>query len=196
MRHRPDLQSAAPRIGQDLPAPVRHEMRDLAERELATTNWMRAQSLLDPAAAQSDRPDHGPMGAYSGWPPETTDGLCHLGCWPEALEFYRHCAAATHEGAFSQGAEFYGPNKAAYDAPVRIATAGTICREAVCGADFTDVLIRTILGFHPSLNLNTTNPLWAADQSRGLTAVLQHVRWQHTLITITSGPEGLRFKPE
>ena len=196
MRHCLDFQFVAQGIGQDLPASVRQEMRDFVERELATKNWMRAQSLLDPAAAQSDRPDHGPMGAYSGWPPETTDGLCHLGCWPEALEFYRHCAAATHEGAFSQGAEFYGPNKATYDAPVRIATAGTICREAVCGADFTDVLIRTILGFHPSLNLNTDTPLWAADQSRGLTAKLRHVRWQHTLITITSGPEGLRFEKE
>ena len=196
MRHCLDFQFVAQGIGQDLPASVRQEMRDFVERELLTKNWMRAQSLLDPAAAQSDRPDHGPMGAYSGWPPETTDGLCHLGCWPEALEFYRHCAAATHEGAFSQGAEFYGPNKATYDAPVRIATAGTICREALCGADFTDVMIRTILGFHPSLNLNTATPLWAADQSRGLTASLRHVRWQNDLIAITSGPDGLRFKKE
>jgi hypothetical protein len=196
MRHCLDFQFVAQGIGQDLPASVRKEMRDFVERELITKNWMRAQSLLDPAAAQSDRPDHGPMGAYSGWPPETTDGLCHLGYWQDALQFYRQCAAATHEGAFSQGAEFYGPSKATYDAPVRIATAGTICREALCGADFTDVMIRTIFGFQPSLNLNANTPLWAADQSRGFNATLRHVRWENTLITITSGPNGLSFEKE
>jgi hypothetical protein len=136
------------------------------------------------------------MGAYSGWPPETVDGLCHLGFWKDALDFYRRCEAATHEGAFSQGAEFYGPAKKDYDAPVRIATEGTICREALCGADFTDVMIRAIFGFHPSLNWNTGSPLWAADQDRAFSAKLMHVRWGNRLITITSGPQGLRLEKE
>ena len=196
MRHCLDFQFVAQGIGQDLPTPVRDEMRDFVERELLMKNWMRAQSLLDPAAEQSDRPDHGPMGAYSGWPPETVDGLCHLGYWKDALDFYRRCEAATHEGAFSQGAEFYGPRKKEYDAPVRIATAGTICREALCGADFTDVMIRTIFGFHPSLNLNRGNPLWEPQQSRGFSATMRHVRWGKSLLTITSGPNGLSFYKE
>ncbi|HEV2211349.1 MAG TPA: hypothetical protein VG167_21500 [Verrucomicrobiae bacterium] len=196
MRHCLDFQFVAQGIGQDLPAPVRKEMRDFVVRELLMKNWMRAQSLQDPAAAQSDRPDHGPMGAYSGWPPETVDGLCHLGYWQDALDFYRRCAAATHEGAFSQGAEFYGPRKKEYDAPVRIATAGTICREALCGADFTDVIIRTVFGFHPSLNLDNPNPLWEPDQPRGFSAQLLHVRWGKSLLTITSGPQGLTSKKE
>ena len=196
MRHCLDFQFVAQGIGQDLPAPVRKEMRDFVVGELLMKNWMRAQSLQDPAAEQSDRPDHGPMGAYSGWPPETTDGLCHLGYWKDALDFYRHCEAATHEGAFSQGAEFYGPTKKDYDAPVRIATAGTICREALCGADFTDVMIRTIFGFHPSLNLNNQSPLWAADQNRTFSAKLRHLRWRNSLITINSGPNGLSVEKE
>ena len=196
MRHCLDFQFVAQGIGPDLPAPVRKEMRDFVDKELLMKHWMRAQSLQDPAAEQSDRPDHGPMGAYSGWPPETVDGLCHLGFWKDALEFYRRCEAATHEGAFSQGAEFYGPRKKEYDAPVRIATAGTICREALCGADFTDVMIRTIFGFHPSLNLNRENPLWAADQDRTFSAKLEHVRWGKRLVTIVSGPQGLRFEKE
>lgn len=196
MRHCLDFQFVAQGIGADLPAPVQKEMRDFVVTELLMKNWMRAQSLQDPAAEQSDRPDHGPMGAYSGWPPETVDGLCHLGYWKEALDFYRRCEAATHEGAFSQGAEFYGPKKKDYDAPVRIATAGTICREALCGADFTDVMIRTIFGFHPSLNLSGQNPLWAPDQSRGFSAALRHVRHGKTLLTITSGPNGLTFEQE
>jgi len=196
MRHCLDFQFVAQAIGPDLPPSVQKEMRDFVVRELLMKNWMRAQSLQDPAAEQSDRPDHGPMGAYSGWPPETTDGLCHLGYWKDALDFYRRCEAATREGAFSQGAEFYGPRKKEYDAPVRIATAGTICREAVCGADFTDVMIRTVFGFHPTLNLNDDNPLWAADQPRGLSGKLRHVRWGKSLITITSGPKGLTARKE
>jgi hypothetical protein len=196
MRHCLDFQFVAQGIGQDLPAPVRKEMRDFVTKELLMKNWMRAESLQDPAAEQSDRPDHGPMGAYSGWPPETVDGLCHLGFWKDALDFYRRCAAATHEGAFSQGAEFYGPRKKEYDAPVRIATAGTICREAVCGAGFTDVMIRAVFGFHPSLNLNRPSPLWAADQDRTFSARLEHVRWGNRLITIVSGPGGLSVEKE
>jgi len=196
MRHCLDFQFVAQGIGDDLPPAVREEMRKFADHELLMKNWMRAQSLQDPAADKSDRPDHGPMGAYSGWPPETTDGLCHLGDWQDALDFYRRCEAATHEGAFSQGAEFYGPKKRDYDAPVRIANAGTICREAVCGADFTDVVIRTFFGFHPSLNLDSQYPLWKANAPRGFNGLLRHVRWGNSLYTITSGPNGLTVEKE
>jgi hypothetical protein len=196
MRHCLDFQFVAQGIGDDLPPNVRQEMRAFVDRELLMKNWMRAQSLLDPAAAVSDRPDHGPMGAYSGWPPETTDGLCHLGYWQDALDFYRRCEAATHEGAFSQGAEFYGPKKRDYDAPVRIANAGTICREALCGADFADVVIRTFFGFHPSLNLDSENPLWKPKEPRGFSGQLLHVRWGNELLTITSGPSGLTASKE
>jgi hypothetical protein len=196
MRHCLDFQFVAQGIGNDLPSPVREEMRDFVKRELLMKNWMRAQSLQDPAADISDRPDHGPMGAYSGWPPETTDGLCHLGYWQDALDFYRRCEAATHEGAFSQGAEFYGPKKRDYDAPVRIATAGTICREAVCGAGFADVVIRSFFGFHPSLNFSSKNPLWKPDAPRGFSGKLRHVRWGNKLYTITSGANGLTITRE
>ena len=196
MRHCLDFQFVAQGIGHDLPPPVRREMRDFVVNELLMKNWMRAQSLQDPAAAQSDRPDHGPMGAYSGWPPETADGLGHLGHWQDALDFYRRCEAATREGAFSQGAEFYGPKKRDYDAPVRIATSGTICREALCGAGFTDVMIRSFFGFHPSLNLNRNNPLWEASQPRGFSARLRHVQWKNSLMTISSGPRGLLAEKE
>ena len=182
MRHCLDFQFVAQSIPQDLSPAVRREMRDFVVRELLMKNWMRAQSLQDPAAERSDRPDHGPMGAYSGWPPETVDGLCHLGYWQDALDFYRRCEAATHEGAFSQGDEFYGPKKRDYDAPVRIANAGTICREALCGAGFTDVVIRAFFGFRPSLD--DQRMLWMPDQPRGFSGQLRHVRWGKALFTI------------
>jgi hypothetical protein len=194
MRHCLDFQFVAQCIPQDLSPTVRKEMRDFVVRELLMKNWMRAQSLQDPAAERSDRPDHGPMGAYAGWPPETVDGLCHLGYWQDAYDFYRRCEAATHEGAFCQGHEFYGPKKRDYDAPVRIANAGTICREALCGAGFTDVVIRAFFGFHPSLD--DQHMLWEPEQARGFSGALRHVRWGKTLFTINSTPTGLNGQKE
>ncbi|HVM47700.1 MAG TPA: hypothetical protein VMU04_06720 [Candidatus Acidoferrum sp.] len=194
MRHCLDFQFVAQGIPQDLSPVVRQEMRDFVVRELLMKNWMRAQSLQDPAAERSDRPDHGPMGAYAGWPPETVDGLCHLGYWKDAFDFYRRCEAATHEGAFSQGDEFYGPKKRDYDAPVRIANAGTICREALCGAGFADVVIRAFFGFRPSLD--DKHMLWEPEQPRGFSAQLQHVRWGKELFTIRSTTTGLSSEKE
>jgi hypothetical protein len=43
--------------------------------------WMCAQPQLDVAAANSDRPNHGPMRAYDAWPAVTVDALCRLGYW-------------------------------------------------------------------------------------------------------------------
>jgi hypothetical protein len=196
MRHCLDFQFVAQGIGDDLPPAVRAEMSGFVRRELLMKNWMRAQSLQDPAAGVSDRAGHGPMGAYSGWPPETADGLCHLGDWRDALDFYRRCAAATHEGAFPQAMDFHGPNKRNYDAPIRIASAGFMTREEVCGADFTDVVIRTFFGFHPSLDLSAKNPLWKPEQPRGFSGKLVHVRWGGSLLTIISGPGGLTVEQE
>jgi len=58
------------------------------------------------------------------------------------------------------------------------------------------VLIRTIFGFHPSLNVNTQSPLWAADQNRTFSGKLEYVRWGNTRITIISGPQGLKVERE
>jgi hypothetical protein len=62
-----------------------------------------------------------------------------------------------------------------YDAPVRIANEGTICREAVCGAGFADVVIRAFFGFHPGLN--DQRMLWEPEQPRGFSSQLKHVRY-------------------
>ena len=72
------------------------------QRELLTDKWMRAQSLLDVAAAESDRPDHGPMGAYDAWPAVTVDAMCSLGHWKEAVEFLKRTRAAIYEGVYAQ----------------------------------------------------------------------------------------------
>ncbi len=54
-------------------------MIEFLYRELITDQWMRAQSLQDVAAERSDRADHGPLGAFDGWPAGTMDALTRMG---------------------------------------------------------------------------------------------------------------------
>ena len=72
LRHCVDYIYVGDALANDLTPDMRREMTDFVKRELLTRDWMRAMSLNDAAAAISDRPDHGPMGAYDGWP--RTDG--------------------------------------------------------------------------------------------------------------------------
>ncbi len=81
---------------------MKPEMVNFVETELSTKDWMRAQSLRDPAATASDRADHGPMGAYAAWPAETMAAMCELGRFDKAPDFLHHVAAVTSEGPFSQ----------------------------------------------------------------------------------------------
>ena len=50
---------------------VRHEMVEFIQYELLIEKWMRGQSMLDVAAANSDGPDHGPMGAHTMHGPQS-----------------------------------------------------------------------------------------------------------------------------
>jgi len=55
------------------------EMATFVSTELLTDTWMRALSPKDAAAKASDRTDHGPYGAYDGWPPLTVAAFARLG---------------------------------------------------------------------------------------------------------------------
>src|SRR5260370_20179323 len=126
-------------------------MVDFVKRELLMKKWMRAQSQLDVAAAGSDRPDHGPMGAYDAWPAVTVDAMCALGCWEDAVPFLRRTQAALYEGVYAQAHEFYGPNRRQYDAPVRIAQREGCMRECTGGGAFAETIIGTLFGYAPTL---------------------------------------------
>src|ERR1700752_4387698 len=106
MRHCYDFASLVRFMAGDLPANVRGEMVGFVKRELLAEKWMRAQSMLDVAAASSDRPDHGPMGAYDAWPAVTVDAMCTLGYWNTAMPFLRKTQAAIYEGVYAQAHEF------------------------------------------------------------------------------------------
>lgn len=109
MRHVYDFATIGATLDADLPPATRSEMVSFVQRELLTDTWMRAQSLADPAAAQSDRPDHGPRGAYDGWPAQTAAAMTRLGAWDAALDLLHRVESVTHASCFAQSHELVAP---------------------------------------------------------------------------------------
>jgi hypothetical protein len=152
LRHCVDYIYVGNALAKDLTPDMRRKMTDFIKRELLTRDWMRAMSLKDAAAAISDRPDHGPMGAYDGWPALTVGTMWRLGFPGDAFDFYCRTAEVTKEGPFAQAREFYGPHRDQYDAPVRIAEREGCMKECISGAAFADVVVNTFFGFAPSVD--------------------------------------------
>jgi hypothetical protein len=169
-------------------------MVGFVKRELLAEKWMRAQSMLDVAATLSDRPDHGPMGAYDAWPAVTVDAMCILGYWDEAISFLRCTQAAIYEGVYAQAHEFYGPTRTQYDAPVRIAQREGCMRECSGGGAFAETIIGTLFGY--SAKPGDTPSLMNAGAPRGFRGELHHVRYGSELLRIRSGETGVDLRSE
>lgn len=155
LRHCVDYIYCGNALESDLAATQKTEMNTFVKRELFMRDWMRAMSLQDAAATNSDRPDHGPIGAYDGWIPLTVGTMWRLDEPAAAYEFYRRTAVVTKEGPFAQAREFYGPIKKDYDAPVRVAKRLGCMKECISGVAFADVVINTFFGFNPSVDGKT-----------------------------------------
>lgn len=194
MRHCYDFATVGRFLAADLPPNVRREMVDFVQRELLMERWMRAQSQLDVAAGYSDRPDHGPMGAYDAWPAVTVDALCRLGYWNIAVPFLRRTQAALYEGVYAQAREFYGADRRNSNAPVRIAQRQGCMRECTGGGAFAETVLTTLFGYLPQFGgapdlLNPETP-------RGFSGELRYVRRGAQRYTILSGDSGLRLQNE
>ena len=194
MRHVFDFATIGLTISRDLPPKMQREMTDFVERELLTDHWMRAQSLTDPAAAKSDRPDHGPMGAFCAWPGETIATFCEFGEFAKALDFLHRCASVTYEGPFCQSRELLGKTP---DAPVRIAERGgrglpSQTYNASNGGSFAETIIRGFFGYQPDF-LNQT--LVPDPRPRDFQGQLLDVRQDGRLYSITSDKPGLQVAP-
>ncbi|QNI38184.1 hypothetical protein [Edaphobacter albus] len=194
MRHCYDFATVGRFMAADLPPTVRQEMVEFVQRELLAEKWMRAQSMLDVAVANSDRPDHGPMGAYDAWPAVTVDAMCTLGYWKDAVPFLRRTRMAIYEGVYAQAHEFYGPRRREYDAPVRIAQREGCMRECTGGGAFAETIINTLFGFIPKLG----NPLklFEPHTPRGFVGELCHVRFGNDQFGIRSDSSGLHLRKE
>ncbi len=194
MRHCYDFATVGRFMAGDLAAEVREEMVDFVKRELLAEKWMRAQSMLDVAAAVSDRPDHGSMGAYDAWPAVTVDAMCALGYWQDAIRFLWRTQAAIYEGVYAQAHEFYGPIRHQYDAPVRIAQREGCMRECTGGGAFAEAIICTLFGYaaEPGRKL----ALMDAGVGRGFRGELHHVRYGSELFRIRCEENGVDLHKE
>jgi hypothetical protein len=194
MRHCYDFATVGRFMAGDLSTKVRGEMVGFVKRELLDEKWMRAQSMLDVAAAVSDRPDHGSMGAYDAWPAVTVDAMCTLGYWGDAITFLRRTQAAIYEGVYAQAREFYGPTRSQYDAPVRIAQRQGCMRECTGGGAFAETIIGTLFGYAAKPGGKLT--LMDAGARRGFRGELHHVRYGRELLRIRSGETGVDLRKE
>lgn len=194
LRHCVDYIYVGDALAADLAPGMRREMTDFVQRELVTRDWMRAMSLTDAAATVSDRPDHGPMGAYDGWPALTARTMWRLGYPNEAFDFYCRTAEVTREGPFAQAREFYGPDRDQYNAPVRIAERDGCMKECVSGVAFADVVVNTFFGFAPSLD--GKNMLADPKTPRPFIGELSNVCAHRGKFTISAGRSGVDFIEE
>ncbi len=182
VRHCLDFMFIGRYIPGDVPEQIRSEMIAFAYDELITDLWMRAQSLKDIAADVSDRPDHGPLGAFDGWPAGTMDALVQMGYPDSALEFYHAIEPVTYEGCWAQAHELWGENKYKKNARVRIAQRGWGNRESSGGISISQVMLKCFFGFYPDVE---GNPLRENIPS-GFTGKLHHVLYGGEYYTISA----------
>jgi hypothetical protein len=152
VRHCMDFMFVGKHLASKLPDSVKTEMIGFLYRELMTDSWMRAQSLQEIAAKNSDRPDHGPLGAYDGWPVGTMMSLIRMGQPAKAMDFYQAIEPLTHEGTWAQAHELWGENKENQNARVRIAERGWHARDALAGIGMSQVMLQGFFGFDPDVD--------------------------------------------
>jgi hypothetical protein len=191
IRHVFDFATIGLTIPDDLTPKMRGEMTDFVERELLTEHWMRAQSLSDMAAADSNRPDHGPMGAFCAWPAETAATFCEFGEYDKALDLLHHCAGVTYEGPFSQSRELSSKQP---EAQARITSRGGSptshqTYNASNGGSFAETIIREFFGYQPNF---LQNGLPADSRPHDVPGELLNVRQNGHWFNIVSDGKGLR----
>jgi hypothetical protein len=191
VRHVYDFIMTGRWMSEDISPSMRNEMVRFVNRELMTKYWMRALSLQDSAAPQSDRPDHGPMGAYDAWPPLTLAVMNGFGHRKDALDALHRFEGVTHEGPFSQSHELLGRE---YDARARVAERGLEIPNELCGGAFADVMIRSFFGFQP--DLAGSSAFVDPQLPRALEGKLIGLRWKEKTYTVSSGAHGVSMQAE
>ncbi|KAK7253460.1 hypothetical protein SO694_00001852 [Aureococcus anophagefferens] len=180
----------------DVDAGARKAMRGFFDEELRTPGWMRALSLDDAAAPDSDRADHGPRGAWDGWVGLSATALGNLGDYAGALDLLRDAGGVLSEGPFGQAHRVYGDNNTEMVRPPR--KGGDQAYLATCGVTLASAVIRTLFGFDPPVE-GATDPaalLRDVRTPRGFDGVLRRVPYRGALYDITSRKDrGLEIAP-
>jgi hypothetical protein len=192
VRHCLDFMFLGRYVPQDIPPEIRDEMIAFLYRELITDHWMRAQSLKDIAAEESDRADHGPLGAFDGWPAGTMDALTRMGYPQRALDFYHAIEPVTYEGCWAQAHELWGEEKREKSARVRIAQRGWHNRESSSGIAMSQVMLKDFFGFYPDVEGRAFRDPGTFDFS----GRLHHLRYNGSYYTMEVEQGSVTMKKE
>lgn len=192
VRHCLDFMFMGRYLPHDIPNDIKSDMMSFVYRELITDQWMRAQSQEDIAAEDSDRPDHGPLGAFDGWPAGTMDALVQLGFPDKALDFYHNIRPVTDEGIWAQAHEIWGENQWEKNGKVRIAKRGWHNRESSAGIAMSQVMLKNFFGFYPSVDGQVLQPNkdWTFDGK------LYHVKYKGEYYTLDSTGDEVKMIKE
>jgi hypothetical protein len=192
VRHVIDFISVGTTLADDLSSAQKRQMTSFVKRELLTEHWMRALSLNDSSllhpSANSDRKDHGPLGAYDGWPGETIQALAMMGEYEEALKLTQMMASAYDDGpggqahqVFTQGGKTLRPTRKAAADQQWFELAGSVTANRI---------ITALFGVEPPLELNATGEaaslLRDAGTPRGFDGTLSGLRVRGKLYTVES----------
>lgn len=192
VRHVIDFISVGTALADDLSSTQKRQMTSFVKRELLTEHWMRALSLNDSSllhpSANSDRKDHGPLGAYDGWPGETIQALAMMGEYEEALKLTQDMASAYDDGpggqahqVFTQGGKMLRPTRKAAADQQWFELAGSVTANRI---------ITALFGVEPPLELNATGEaaslLRDAGTPRGFDGTLSGLRVRGKLYTVES----------
>ena len=192
VRHCLDFMFMGRYLPQDIPTDIKAEMMEFVYRELITDQWMRAQSKDDIAAEDSDRPDHGPLGAFDGWPAGTMDALVQLGFPEKALDFYHNIRPVTDEGIWAQAHEIWGADKWEKNGKVRIAKRGWHNRESSAGIAMSQVMLKNFFGFYPSVDGTVLKP----NEGWTFKGKLYHVKYKGDYYTLDSSGDEVKMIKE
>ena len=192
VRHCLDFMFMGRYLPEDIPSEIKSEMMEFVYRELITDNWMRAQSQDDIAAMDSDRPDHGPLGAFDGWPAGTMDALVQLGFPDKAMDFYHNIRPVTNEGIWAQAHEIWGEDKWKKNGKVRIAKRGWHNRESSSGIAMSQVMMKNFFGFYPSVDGQALKP----NKDWSFEGKLYHVKYKGKYYTLDSTGEEVKMIEE
>jgi hypothetical protein len=190
VRHVYDFITVIKWMAEDLSPEMRREMVAFVQRELMTEWWMRALSLEDPAASGSDRPDHGPMGAYDEWPALTLEAFCKLGFGKEALDAFYRFEKVTHEGPYAQAHEVLGTQ---YSGLVRVAGRGAMTTDTMIGTVFSELIVSSFFGFQP--DWQGQRMLVDPCLPPGFAGKLSGLPYRGKLYDLTAGAEGVTYRP-
>lgn len=190
-RHSYDFLTIGMTMHEDLTAQVKKEMIHFVDSELMTpTHFMRAMSLKDQAAFNSDRSDHGPVGCYIGWPAMTAQAMADMGEFEKAKNTLSDFRNAFVESGMGQAVEFLVPVGSATAVDRIGARAGASF--LLSGSDYANAIIDGLMGYKPSINGRLTP--YMMNTNRHFEGKMSNIRYGENNYSFQTTSNGIEMQ--